>query len=249
VNWTKPYFPQSLIDIGYQLSVERNLVISLLKLTNSGSVTLEALNKDARIPAISAKRPLELIQNQGSIKIEGGKVEIESNGRIQLAIKAVQLGFDLKTVSSFLRWQEFEKMAVYALNMNGYTTIKNLHFRHNSKRWELDAIGYKSPNIICVDCKQYHLGLYPTALKKMVTSQIKRVEAFAQALSISQIERYCPKWPQAKFIPAILSLTEGSPKIFDGVPIVPVMQLQDFISQLPAYVQSLKYFARDFPKV
>ncbi|HLE76095.1 MAG TPA: hypothetical protein VI864_08690, partial [Candidatus Bathyarchaeia archaeon] len=56
----------------------------------------------------------------------------------------------------------------------------------------------------------------------------------------------CAKWDKAKLVPAILVLLPGSFKFYDKVPIVPVLQLQDFLSQLPAYTESLKYFLKEF---
>jgi hypothetical protein len=38
----------------------------------------------------------------------------------------------------------------------------------------------------------------------------------------------------------------SSYKFFDNVPVVPVLQLQDFLTQLPAYIESLKYFTKEF---
>jgi hypothetical protein len=44
----------------------------------------------------------------------------------------------------------------------------------------------------------------------------------------------------------ILSLFPSSFKFCDNVPIVPVLQLQDFLIQLPAQVESLMYFVKKF---
>jgi hypothetical protein len=51
-------------------------------------------------------------------------------------------------------------------------------------------------------------------------------------------------WDRIKFFPVILSLSAGMFKFYDKVPIIPILQLQDFINQLPAYVSALKHFTR-----
>jgi hypothetical protein len=56
----------------------------------------------------------------------------------------------------------------------------------------------------------------------------------------------CAKWEKAKFVPAVLSLIPSSFKFYDKVPVVPVLQLQDFICQLPAYTEELKFYPKAF---
>jgi len=56
----------------------------------------------------------------------------------------------------------------------------------------------------------------------------------------------CVKWDKAKFVPIILSLLPMNNKFIDNVPIVPVLQLQDFLNQLPLQIESLNYFSKTF---
>jgi hypothetical protein len=51
------------------MSVERNLVISLLKLTKEGPVLIESVNKDARIPSTVTLELLEKLQNENLIYV------------------------------------------------------------------------------------------------------------------------------------------------------------------------------------
>ena len=80
----------------------------------------------------------------------------------------------------------------------------------------------------------------------MVDLQIKRVEALTESLPNTSVDIECVRWEKAKFVPAILSLMPGSFKFIDDVPIVPVLQFQDFLSQLPAQIESLKHFNLTF---
>jgi hypothetical protein len=75
---------------------------------------------------------------------------------------------------------------------------------------------------------------------------VERTRALAESLPNVSLELECGKWDKAKFIPAILTLMPVSFKFYDKVPIVPVLQLQDFLNQLPAYAESLKYFPKEF---
>jgi Holliday junction resolvase-like predicted endonuclease len=189
---------------------------------------------------------LEKLQTEDLLKLNGKKVEADSENRLKLAVKAVSLGADIETISGFLGWQEFESITATALKNNGYTVLQNLHFKHAARKWEIDVVGCRKPLVICIDCKDWHHGLSPSAMRRIVEAQVDRVRALADALPNVSIGIECAKWSRAKFVPAILVLLPGRFKFCDKVPIVPVLQLQDFLNQLPLEVESLKYFEKEF---
>jgi Holliday junction resolvase-like predicted endonuclease len=228
------------------MSIERELIISILKLTVDGSVSREFLNKDAKIASDITLKLLRRLQNDGMVYLKGKMVEADGSCRLKLAVKAVALGADVERISGFLRWQEFEDIAAIALERNSYVVAKNVHFKHAGRKWEIDIVGCKKPLVICIDCKHWHHGLSPSALRKIAEAQVERTRALAESLPNISLEVECAKWDKAKFVPAILVLMPGSFKFYDQVPVVPVLQLQDFLSQLPAYVESLKYFLKEF---
>jgi Holliday junction resolvase-like predicted endonuclease len=171
-------------------------------------------------------------------------VEANSLQRLKLAVQAIQLGADVERVSSFLQWKEFENITAVAFERNSYSVKKNLRFKHAGRRWEIDIVGCKRPVAICVDCKHWHHGMYPSALKKIVEEQVKRTFALAESLPELTDKVECALWDRVKLVPAVLSLVKSRFKFYDNVPIVPVLQLQDFLSQLPAYADSLKHFSK-----
>jgi Holliday junction resolvase-like predicted endonuclease len=152
----------------------------------------------------------------------------------------------VEAVSSFLRWQEFESIAATALRNNGYCVLQNLRFKHAARKWEIDVVGCRKPLVVCLDCKDWHHGLSPSAMKRIVEAQVERARALADALPKVSIGIECAKWSKAKFLPAILVLLPSRFKFCDGVPVVPVLQLQDFLNQVPLELESLKYFRREF---
>jgi Holliday junction resolvase-like predicted endonuclease len=158
----------------------------------------------------------------------------------------VIIGLDIEHVSAFFSWQEFEDIAALALERNGYVVTKNLRFKHAGRRWEIDVVGCRKPLVLCVDCKHWQRGVKPSALRKIVEAQVERVHALADTLPNVNWKVECVKWNKAKFVPVILSLIPSRSKFYENVPVVPVLQLQDFLIQLPAQVESLKYFVKDF---
>ena len=228
------------------MSIERDLIISILKLTVNGSVSRERINKDAKIASDIALKLLRRLQNDDIVYLRDNIVEADDSCRLKLAVKAVALGADVERISDFLRWQEFEDIAAIALERNGYVVAKNVRFKCAGRKWEIDIVGCKKPLVICIDCKHWRHGMSPSALKKIAEAQVERTRALAESLPNISLEIECAKWDKAKLVPAVLSLIPGSFKFYDKVPIVPVLQLQDFLSQLPAYIESLKYFLKEF---
>ena len=226
--------------------VERNLIMSLLKLTKDEPVLIENVKKDSKITLDIAIRLLQKLQEEGMVYLRNEQVEASGEGRLLLAAKAASLGMDIEQVSSFLCWQEFESIATLALKSNGYDIAKNVRFKHAGRRWEIDVVGCKKPLVVCVDCKHYHHGLSPSAMEKIADAQVERTKALAETLPNVSLKVDCAKWVKAKFLPIVLSLLPASCKFCYNVPIVPVLQLQDFLNQLPAYVNSLAYFQKDF---
>jgi Holliday junction resolvase-like predicted endonuclease len=226
--------------------IERDLLISLLKLTKDGPVLIKDVNKDSKIASDIVKKLLEKLQNADMIYLKEDTVEANSDNRLRLAVKAASLGADVEHVSAFLRWQEFEDIAAVAFERNGYVAAKNVRFKHAGRRWEIDVVGCRKPLVLCMDCKRWQRRVQRSALKKIVEAQVERAQAFADTLPSTALKVECGKWNKAKFIPVILSLIPSSLKFCDNVPVVPVLQLQDFLAQLPAQIESLTYFVKDF---
>jgi Holliday junction resolvase-like predicted endonuclease len=228
------------------VSVERNLVISLLKLTKEGPVLIENVNKDARIPSAGALKLLRKLQKEDLIYLKPDSVEVDGTSRLKLAVRAASLGADVEHISDLLCWQEFEEIAAFALKNNGYTVHNNVRFKHAGRRWEIDVVGCKKPLVVCIDCKHWQRAIAPSALKKIVDDQIQRTRALADSVPNIALKLECARWEKAKFLPSVLSLIPSSFKFYDRVPVVPVLQLQDFITQLPAYVETLRFFPKTF---
>lgn len=228
------------------MDVEKDLIIAVLKLTKNGLVSHELINKEAKIPVSVAEKLLRKLQNDGLIYFRRNIVEADGMQRLQLAVKAINLGADLENVSSFLQWQEFENIAATALERNSYSVDKNLRFKYAGRKWEIDIIGYKKPIAICIDCKHWHHGMHPSTLKKFAEEQTERTCALAESIQNYPHKIECASWSMVKFVPAVLTLVVGGSRFYDNVPIVPILQLQDFLNKLPAFVDSIKHFAKQF---
>jgi Holliday junction resolvase-like predicted endonuclease len=187
------------------------------------------------------------MQNQDLLYLNNDTIEVNRNDRLKIAIKAASLGAVVEHISDLLCWQEFEEIAALALKNNGYTVQNNVRFKHGTKRWEIDVVGCKKPLVVCIDCKHWQHAISPSTLKRMVELQTQRTHALAESLPNPKLKLDCSQWEKAKFIPTVLSLIPSAYKFIYQVPVVSVLQLQDFICQLPAYIGDVKFFTKTFP--
>jgi Holliday junction resolvase-like predicted endonuclease len=224
------------------VNIEGELLISILKLTRDGPVLQEVINTEASLPASLVGKLLRKLQSDGLVYLRGNMLEVSSVQRLQLAVRALESGGDLERVSGFLHWKEFEGMAAVALESNGYVVVRNLHFKYGGRRWEMDIVGWKSPIVVCLDCKHWHHGLQRSAAEKIIEQQTERTRALVMSLPNPALKIEFFSCGAAKFVPGILSLTFDRFKLYKRVPVVPVLQLQDFLNQMPASLDSLLCF-------
>lgn len=221
------------------MNVETQMLIAILELTSHGPVLQKTLNKHARIPEDISKKLLKTMQNNGLIYVHENVVEVDDTRRLELAVTALKSGGDVETVSHFLQWKEFEAMAAFALENNGYAVQRNLRFKHGGRRWEIDVIGTRKPLVVCIDCKHWQHKLCTATIQKIVNEQINRVYALIGTLPNLIIKIAAEPLESFKFLPVIISLIVNESKFDRGVPIVPILQLQDFLTNLPTTTGSL----------
>jgi Holliday junction resolvase-like predicted endonuclease len=223
------------------------LIISILKVSKGEPVSHELVKKESNLPSETTKRLLQTLQSDGLIYLLDGFLQTSVSQRIRLAARALELGADYERVSSFLEWKEFESIAAVALEKYGYTVELNLRFRHGGRRWEIDIVGCRRPLVVCVDCKHWRRSLYPSKLRRVVDEQVRRTVAFSESLQNPTVRVECASWEEARFVPIVVSLVPASFKFHNGTPIVPILQLQDFLDQLPMCSDSIRRFDRTRP--
>ncbi len=221
---------------------ERHVITAVLKLTEAGPVSVDLLGKQTRLNSMLLNKTLQRLSDSGLVRLRPNLVEVSSSQRVKLAFRAISLGEDLEKACRFLKWSEFEGVAAEALQANDFNVLRNFRFKHKSKRWEIDVIGFKEPLIVCIDCKHWRRRLNQAGLVRAVEAQMERTEAFAEALPKYWTKTGLSEWKTASILPLVLSLISGSVKFHGKVPIVSILQLQDFINTLPFEACNLTYF-------
>ncbi|MBE0513031.1 hypothetical protein IBX38_08270 [Candidatus Bathyarchaeota archaeon] len=228
------------------MAVERNILISILKLTKSGPAAKELVARDANVPAQVTEEVLKKFRDAELVKLKDRTIEASSNQRAKIAIHAIKSGADFERVCRVLEWIEFENLAATAFEANNFAVKRRFRFKWAQRRWEIDVLGCREPLIACVDCKHWSHGWRGSAIRKAAEAQALRTKVLAEALPSLQKEIGLIQWRQATLIPVVLSLVPGPLKFYNKVPIVPILQIQNFLNELPAHATALAHFRAYF---
>jgi hypothetical protein len=221
---------------------EREVLVSLLKLTGEDKTELDNLSQEARVPVQVVREVLRKNADLVSHVTSSGLVMVDREQRLKIALKAIELGADIERVCKSLTWLEFEDISVLAFEANDFRTTKHFRFTWTNRRWEIDILAFREPLILCADCKHWRHGWSGSGSRKAAEMQIERTKVLAEASNILDDRLGVGKWKRAYFVPMILSLVPANQKFYKGVPIVPVLQLGDFLSIMPAYLGKIAYF-------
>jgi Holliday junction resolvase-like predicted endonuclease len=225
------------------MKVERDLLISILKLTRGGAVAEELVARDANVSVQVTDELLKKFRDLELIKLQDKMIEVSSNQRAKIAIHAINSGADFERVCRVIEWIEFENLAATAFEANNFVVKRRFRFKWVQRRWEIDVLGCSEPLIACVDCKHWSHGWQGYAIRKAAEAQVLRTKVLAEAINSLQKRIGLIQWRHATLIPVVLSLVPGSLKFYKEVPIVPILQIQDFLNELPVHITDLMHFS------
>jgi hypothetical protein len=222
----------------------RKMIIALLN-APKGTLTLDKdVNSWEIFPSHTRRKLLQILHNRGLVYVKGGFIEISCLQRIKLAAKGLELGVDYETLSSLLEWKEFERVTALALEKHGYDAQTNVRFKYSARRWEIDVVGYRKPLILCVDCKHWHHGLPPSRAANIAEEQERRTLSFLHSFPNPDTGSDCASWREMIFVPVIVTLIPAKTKFIYQVPMVPILQLNNFLTELPMQLCSIKSFVK-----
>ena len=203
-----------------------DLRLKLLKLTNeSPAVSLKELST---LPGGGPDHTLAALAGQGLLTLSDGILTMDGRQRVMLAEQLIHNGADVRGVSRLLRWQEFEDFAEGILSKSGFSTRKHVVFKSSAGRREIDILAWNDTFILAVDCKHWLRGSSSGRMKEAAQAQVERVNTLAKVPHL--LHRLKVSNPDGRvIIPVILSLAELRERLIDGVPIVCVSKLINFI--------------------
>ena len=132
------------------MTSKTDVLISILKHTNSGPVAKEIIGLDVNVPVQVTNNVLSGLREIGLIECENELIEVSSNQRVKLAIHAINQGTDIERVCNVLEWIEFENFAATAFEKNNFAVKRNFRFKAAQRRWAVSYTHLTLPTILLV---------------------------------------------------------------------------------------------------
>lgn len=155
-------------------------------------------------------------------RTELGLGEEDALSPVCLAYALMKLKVQPEEVSRLLSWREFEELAGALLRASGFEIRQNVFL--TKPRAQIDVIAYGTSMVLSVDCKHYRREQGPSSLGRVARAQLKR----------SSFLRTKMKDPRA-IASVILSMSEPEGRFVDGVAVVPIRTLRNFLTTLDSY--------------
>ncbi len=231
-----------------RMDTPRELLTAILRLTSSkGAITAKEIIEESILSRAQVERTLELLAVERLVEREGTAFKVDPAGRVLIAAKAVGLGASVEGVSRHLSWQEFEQLIEYALNINGYATLKHHHLKAADRKCEIDVIGARGQIVVAVDCKHWSCAWKRSEIKKSAERQLERVRALASQRNLRPLATRLGVEPSGRLciVPVVATLKETAVKVYSGVPIVPVYKFARFLEEVPGYLDHLSTITVD----
>jgi hypothetical protein len=176
---------------------------------------------------------------------DNGIVE-EIDDRIKL-VKPVELLISLQAFgiapdrfNLYIAWHEFEQYIsrIFA-EFNWYVYLNYVHTK--ADRFQIDVISINDvlKLALFIECKRWKsLSKIRYSINKIVEDHIKRIEKYMR-----NCEWVCIKIPKLRsvknILPVVIIPIDFDPKVLDGVPIISIFKLHDFVVNIDVYIDSL----------
>lgn len=207
--------------------IKREVLKALLKAKKDEELTLKGLSGKIGIPRDLVEKVLSGFENL--VDLNDGRVRVNENNRVRIAVLCLSLGTDISFVARYLDWREFERFTASILEAYGYTVYRGFRFKSMGRRWEIDVLALKRPVVLCLNCK-HHLRQNWYMLRKATLEELSRTEALKQALKNLKLN---PKPSRGWWIlPVLVTLFKPRERVYEGVPIVQITEFGNFLEEL-----------------
>ena len=163
-------------------------------------------------------------------------VTVSPQDRFKIAMLAAENGW-LDSTAIGLSWQEFEHFAEECLRLAGFEANRNVRIKDAKRSWQIDVVGTKSTLVLSIDCKHWKPPNYP--------SKFKQASAHQKAATMKLLARNYPGAKGVVGLPVILTLHDPNSVNVDGVVMLPIQKLPDFLSHITPFTPGLPFL---YPK-
>jgi hypothetical protein len=164
-------------------------------------------------------------------RFDGNIANFGWRDKISCALLAVQLGCSVDEASSQIGWRDFEDLVGELLVAEGYTVKMNVRLKKPPA--QIDIFAYCGNTGLAIDCKHWKRTMGAASMRLVVARQRLRAERLVGEGSKD------PPLLQ-RFYPVIATLYEEDVHLIDGVPIVPIVKLANFLRGFEGYTENLR---------
>ena len=178
-----------------------------------------------------------ITRNQDSLKIINEEVIVVDP--LKLAYKLLNLGVELKRISEFLEWRDFEVFSSRILSEFGYEVQHHIALTTPVK-FEIDVLGIDPATglALMIDCKHWST-MSPSRLIEASRRHYERVVKFAKYKSYLSIE-YKIVEKVKSIIPLVVTLTTPSLRLHENVLIISIRELPVFLQNIHSILDYFK---------
>jgi hypothetical protein len=229
-------------------SATRLLLQSILAGTKEGSIAAEVIRESIIITNEAFDEIVADLSGKGLVDWDGGEFKADLDQRIEIAVRAIQLGADFEKISKSLGWKEFEELVARVFRENGFNTKSRYRFHAQGRRWEIDVLATSYPYIVCAECKHYTSGMGNRTARKIIETHIEKTEVMSEHIGEIAKKIGVQNWKNAILVPITLTLSPTKMNIYRRVPSVSVFMLPSFLSEFPGYMERMTHYQVDIPE-
>lgn len=133
------------------------------------------------------------------------------------AVALVKTGYPLEKIARALSWREFEGFCANILRASGFQVSENLSLK--KPRRQVDIFASSASLALSVDCKRWRRSIGESGLSTFARDQRERSEAVRKQVGNDGVP----------IVSVILTLLDERPRIVDGVAVVSLLSLRNFL--------------------
>jgi hypothetical protein len=145
-----------------------------------------------------------------------------SEGPVLVALDLIASGVPEEEAARSLTWKDFEGFCAQLLRASGYAVRENVYL--SRPRAQIDLVATGPLFVINLDCKHWKRAPSRSALEGFALAQLRRSRLLRRNLDDPR-----------PIISAILSFSESVGSFVQGVAVVPLRTLRDFLETVESY--------------
>jgi len=177
---------------------------------------------------------LEVLESEGVV-VRDNDIYRLNVPKYELLVHALRKGcfIDLEKFSKMISWKDFEYLIKEIFKNFNFNSVCRLRFSLSGRIFEIDVVSYKKPMIMIIEVKR-RKRISTVEIKKIVDHHVSKAELISKNIDLA-----CRKlgidWNYIELMPLILTLHKHEYRVLDGVPIVSISQLFNFLQQFENY--------------